>query len=475
MLPVPKNILPNGNLPQPFFPYPLSMIVLANGRRRHCPLAFKCPICHHQSTHCTMQRKYYLTLAFGLVALLFNACLRDECNSSRTFVRLDPVYKTPVEFRTGILVQGPRALKKPGKIYAFGQYLFINERQEGIHVIDNADPANPRPIAFWAIEGNVDMSIRGQYLYADQYVDLLSIDISDFQNPRLVCRQQDAFQLHGFVPGRGYLVDYTPTTITEEVPCNDDRWNNGWFRREDVIFVADVNAATSGPQFAGKNNIPAATGIAGSYARFGLYDRYLYTVDQSMLRTWTLDKPDCPARIDSTYVGWNIETIFPWKDRLFIGSQTGVFIFNNTNPQKPVQEAAFSHATGCDPVVVDGNNAYVTIHDGTTCNGTFNQLDVLDIQNLPWVKEVKTYPMTKPKGLSIAGKYLYLCDDGLKIFDKTQPDALKQLSHVKNLKTYDVIALDDTHLLVVGDSGFLQFDVSDPEHPKQVSLIRVEL
>ena len=419
-----------------------------------------------------MKRNHYLFLVLAGLALFLGGCLRDECNSTRTFVRLDPVYKTPLEFRTGIRAESPRALHKPGKIYAFQQYLFINERQEGIHVIDNSDPANPKNLAFWAIEGNVDMAIRGNYLYADQYVDLLTIDIGDLQNPRLVCRTQDAFHLHGFTPGRGYLVEYAQTQVTEEVSCTDDRWNNNWFRNGDAVFV-QFDAVGGAGAFGGNVSIPAATGIAGSYARFALYDQYLYTVDNSMLRTWSVGKPDCPSKLDSVYAGWNIETIFPWKNRLFLGSQTGVFIFNNQNPQKPVQESSFSHATGCDPVVCDDTHAYVTLHSGTTCNGNINQLDVIGIENLPWTSLLKSYPMTKPMGLSLAGNYLYLCDDGLKIFDKSSPTALKQLAHLKNLKTYDVIALSTTHLLVVGDGGFLQFDVSDPKNPKQISLLPV--
>jgi len=81
--------------------------------------------------------------------------------------------------------------------------------------------------------------------------------------------------------------------------------------------------------------------------------------------------------------------------------------------------------------------------------------------------------MTKPKGLSVYGNYLYLCDDGLKIFDKTDPLNLKQLSHLRNIATYDVIALNDTHILIVGDGGFFQYDVSNPKAPKQISHIRV--
>lgn len=426
-----------------------------------------------------MKITYSIFLTAGIAALTaLSGCLRDDCSSTRTYVRFDPVYKTLEECRVGITAEGPRTLKKPGKIYAIGQYMLINELSEGIHVIDNSNPANPVPVAFWRIPGNVDMAVRGQYLYADQYIDLLTLDISNLQQPKVVCRAENVFSLHGFDPSRGYLVNYLRSEVTEEVDCSDDQWNNPWFIRGGAVFVSDNLSAQSGGGPAWKSNsLPAATGIAGSYSRFGQYDNFLYCVDNSSMRPFSLTDPSCPAAQPVIPIGWNIETIFPWKNRLFVGSQTGVFIFNAANPAQPILETVFSHATGCDPVVCDEENAYVTIRDGVECrNGVVNpvnQLDVIDIRNLPAASLRKTYQMNNPKGLSVAGKYLYLCDDGLKVYDKTDPLSLKSLAHIKGIKTYDVIALDETHLLVIGDSGFLQYDVSNPAAPKEISRINV--
>ena len=420
-----------------------------------------------------MKHKSLLFFALTGVALaaFLSGCLRDDCNTTRTYIRFDPVYKTSAEVRAGISVQGPRELRNPGKLYVYGQYLFINEKNEGIHVIDNSDAANPKNLAFWSIPGNVDMAVQGNFMYVDQYVDLMTVDISDMQNPKEVCRSQEAFLLYGTDPQRGYLVDYQQTEVTETLSCEDARSGGGWFLEGDVVFV--LNDFTKGQSAGGPKtaNPLAAAGIGGSFARFCLVDQYLYTVDNSTLRTWSAGS--CPALIESNPVGWNIETIFPWKDRLFLGSQTGVFIFNNTNPQHPVLETQFSHASGCDPVVCDERNAYVTIHDGTTCNGTFNQLDVVGIENLPAAPLLKSYPMTHPMGLSVTEDYLYLCDDGLKIFDKTNPLDIRQKSHVQGIRTYDVIALGAGRLLVIGDDGFYQYDASNPENPKELSRIPV--
>jgi hypothetical protein len=428
--------------------------------------------------------KYFPLIRFAIVGLFLTTlagCLRDECTSTRTYVRFDPVYKLPADFRVGVSAEAPRSLQKPGKIYAYGPYLFINELQEGIHVINNSDPSNPQNIAFWKIPGNVDMAIQGDYLYADQYVDLLTIDISDVSSPKVICTQQDAFYMLGFVPGQGYITEYKPTEVTEQISCGDENWNQPWFRRGGVFFAeadmaVNLTSSFANPSqggFATQNSAAISAGIAGSYARFAIQDDYLYTVDNSMLRSWSIQNPTCPTKVDSMYSGWNIETIFPWKGRLFLGSQTGVFIYNASNPAHPVMETAFSHANGCDPVVCDDNNAYVTIHDGTTCNGTFNQLDVIDITNLPTATLTKSYNMTRPMGLSVTNEHLFVCDNGLKIFDKSNPADLKELAHLSNIVTYDVIALSDDLLFVSGDGGFYEFDVSDPANPRQVSLMPV--
>lgn len=413
--------------------------------------------------------KYYhiVSVCLILTAAVFQGCLRDECTSERTYVRYDPVFIPFSEIKSGLSVEAPRELKKPGKIYSFGNYLLVNELQEGIHVIDNSNPKQPRETAFWKIAGNVDMAVKGHYLYADQYTDLLTIDIQDMYAPKVLSRAEATFPLYGTDPVKGVLVDYKATTVTEKVKCDDARWNQGWFYEGDVILV-------DGSYIKGETNgLPSSIGIGGSYARFGFAGDYLYTIDNYLLRSWSIADASQPVKTDSLWLGWNPETIFPWKDRLFVGSQTGVFILDNHDPAHPVMESMFNHASGCDPVVCDEQNAWVTIHSGTTCNGTLNQLDVIDLQHLPGANLVKSYPMQEPHGLSVSGNLLFLCDDGLKIFDKSDPANLKELSYLSSIDAHDVIALSDAHLLLIGDNGFFQYDVSDPVHPQELSRIAV--
>ena len=411
-----------------------------------------------------------------LTALLFlsvwmgTGCLKDKCTSYRVYQRYDPVMQAGVDFRTGLTVEAPRELQLPGKIYAWGQYLFIGERNEGVHVIDNSDPANPQKVAFWRIQGNADIAIRGHYLYADQYVDLLTIDLSEVAQPVLVCRKEEAFYLHGKADDGRYITHYEPVEEYRTLDCSDERSSWSVFPEGDLLYSAVKDGSST--QSSGVNN-SVSTGVGGSFARFGLANDMLYTLDQSYLKSWGLSNPLCPNKLDSTWAG-GAETLFPWRDRLFVGTPTGLLIYNNSNPAHPVFETGFSHARGCDPVVCDDNYAYVTVRGGTTCGGVINQLEVLDIRQLPQVSSVAVYPMQFPKGVGILGDYLFVCDNGLKTYNRSQPADLKQLSHLKNINTYDVIPLSQQLVLVTGDDGFYQIDLSDPDNPKVLSSIPVK-
>ena len=92
-----------------------------------------------------------------------------------------------------IAQQAPRDIQDPAKIYAYGTYLFISEKFQGVHVIDNANPARPVNQGFIRIPGCVDMAVRGTTLFADNATDLVGIDVLDPTNVREISRVRNAF------------------------------------------------------------------------------------------------------------------------------------------------------------------------------------------------------------------------------------------------------------------------------------------
>ena len=180
-------------------------------------------------------------------------------------------------------------------------------------------------------------------------------------------------------------------------------------------------------------------------------------------------------------MGWGIETIFPYKDKLFVGSQSGMLIYDNADPAKPKQLSVFQHARVCDPVVVNDNTAYVTLRSGTGCGGFTNQLDVVDITNLANPTLLKSYPMRNPHGLGVDFPNLFICEGayGLKSFNVSDPMQIdKNLQqYMEDLQAYDVIPMGGVSgqkmLLLIGKDGFYQFDYTNPRSLRLLSKIPI--
>jgi hypothetical protein len=315
------------------------------------------------------------------------------------------------------------------------------------------------------------MAIYNDHLYADSYVDFLTIDISDIQNPHLLQRQTEVFFLNGYHEDRGYLVYYNETDVTIDIDCADARFDNGWFGgvRGDVWVLADGANAEAGAS--------GDSGVGGSMARFTISQGHLYTIDQYNLKAWDLGSPASPEMVDEEHVGWNIETIFPYKKMLFLGSTSGMYIYNTSNPSDPHYSSVFQHANACDPVVVENDIAFITLRDGTRCQTYTNQLDVVDISDPIKPEFIKSYGMKNPHGLAVRNNILYLCegDYGLKVFDVSDLEDIdgNKLDEYDNMNGYDVISLQNDLLLMIGSDGFYQFDSSDPKNLKQLSHIPV--
>ncbi|RTQ50878.1 hypothetical protein EJV47_09700 [Hymenobacter gummosus] len=203
----------------------------------------------------------------------------------------------------------------------------------------------------------------------------------------------------------------------------------------------------------------ANVGLAGSMSRFAILGNTLYTVDSRSLRVFDLgsvsNTSQAPRLLRTTTLGVDIETIYPSGSYLFIGTQSGMYIFDAADPQQPRQVGFYQHAVSCDPVVVDGRWAYLTLRTGRSCGGGPNQLQVIDLQNLNQPRLAQSYPMTQPYGLGVDAGLLFVCDDGLKVFDTSQSPALTQRDQFA-IDAYDVIP-SNGHLLVIGRQGLYQY------------------
>jgi hypothetical protein len=411
-----------------------------------------------------MKKVFLITvkiILFFYFSLLLTGCLKDKI--TQTYQIRTPVYEVLTKFRESIKSGPAVSIASPGKMTVYGKYIFLNEVYKGIHVIDNSNPAQPKNISFINIPGNVDLAITGSTLYADAFGDLVTFDITDPTNA-----MAKNFAINVF-PGNS-IYYYNGTTnpdsvnvivswIIKDTTVNYNPGNfiyPGWYNNcPNCMTFAAVPSAS--------NSNGATTGTNGSTARFSIVNNFLYTVDFSSLTTFNISNNLQPALANTLQVGLHVETIYPFKDKLFIGSNNGVYMYDiSSSPGKPSAAGEFTHVRGCDPVIADDDYAYVTLNDSSACLGFNNELQVVNIKDLNNSFLVKSYQLTHPTGLSKDGNTIFICDGkgGLKIYNTADVNNLQLIKQLKDAEVYDVVAQNGL-AIVLGKDGIYQYDYAD--------------
>jgi len=132
-----------------------------------------------------------LAFSICLFVLFICACKPNRDEYPQTDYK--PILMTRSDLEASVKFSEPRILNKTGKIYKYGNYLFISEMYEGIHIIDNTNPLSPVKLGFMVIPGCVDMAIKNGMLYADNATDLVTIDLTNPGQPILVDRDKNVF------------------------------------------------------------------------------------------------------------------------------------------------------------------------------------------------------------------------------------------------------------------------------------------
>jgi hypothetical protein len=430
-----------------------------------------------------MKIDYFIrSSAILLITLLCFTRCSDQCKVTTTYTYYEPVYITSAQLKAQVEVQPPHTLKELGRIYFKDGYLFINEKGNGIHVIDNRNPSSPQAISFLHIPGNYDLAIANQTLYADSYVDLVAFDISDITNIKEVNRIGSLFNHYQSMgmqvaSEKGILVDWqvNENVTVYKTECDQQQpWGGIYYDRG---FALTQSASASFSSKAAIAPSGTTTGVGGSMARFTISGNHLYAMDGGNLDIVEVSSPPRPVAKKEVPIAWDMETIFPRDNHLFFGTQTGMLIYDIQNAESPTLVSRYSHIRSCDPVVVEGDYAYVTLRSGSACAGFTNQLEVIDISNLTTPTLVKTCAMTGPYGLGIDNGTLFVCDgtSGLRVLDARDVTKVcdKQLASYSNIHALDIIPYQGIAMMI-GEDGLYQYDYTNPADIKLLSTLALQ-
>ncbi|NIJ54994.1 LVIVD repeat-containing protein [Dyadobacter arcticus] len=206
------------------------------------------------------------------------------------------------------------------------------------------------------------------------------------------------------------------------------------------------------------------TGAGGSMARFAITGNTLYIVSKQSLEVYNITDGGNPAKSVKKDMSVGIETIFPYQNNLFIGANDGMYIYNNSNPNNPVFLSKFTHVQSCDPVVVQGKYAYVTLRNGVVCRpgNLLSSLDVVDVSDPTNPMLVNSQAMDSPYGLGVSGNKLFVCEGekGFRVMDISNPALPVNKQFFQDIPSYDVI-VRNKHLIVTGQKGLFQYQFDD--------------
>ncbi|WP_282030879.1 hypothetical protein [Winogradskyella eximia] len=375
-----------------------------------------------------------------------------------------PVIKSKSEIRNSIQVKAAQPTNSDGKIYVYNDLLFYIAQNSGIHIFNNQNPENPQNIIFIQLEGVHDISVKNDILYADNFMDLVVFDISNVSDIQLVNVEEDMLLYYATFPEDSlyyqsniytsnedeFVAEYTTIYMERtEVENNPEMFWNSY-----SIFESDVLALDAGINI----------GTGGSYAKFQIYNNALYTLDDYKLNTFNITDYNSISKVSETWLGgWfggELETTFILKEYMFIGATNGMHIVGLQDEFNPIYTSSFTHSTGCDPVVVEGNTAYITVRGGNTCGAIEDQVNIIDVTDINTPIEYSTYFLSSPYGLGIKNHILYVCNDsGINVFDAQNPNEIV-LQNTIETTSKDVIPLS-SHLIAVGENVIHQYNYTD--------------
>ena len=410
--------------------------------------------------------KRFLFLVIPAAILSINSCTSDIGTIQVTYQEATAIYGDLDQIRATPLNESPQEIGDPGKLYVAENFILIGEEEKGIHVIDNSDPANPRNINFINIPGNREYFVKDNFIYAESYYDVVKVNISDPSNAILEARAEFVFQDEVKDASGNTLVGFNFKEVTKEL----DQHSHFYYEVQAGNYIFLDFARNIIP----KSAVPAS--FAGNSAEgSGTVNRVAYSQDH----VYILGQNDLKIIADSpalfevvnadnfVHFGNDMETIFPYDNKLFIGSRSSMDVYDLSDAENPKYVYSFQHATSCDPVLPVEDAAYVTLRtaDFSPCPGNINALVVIDISDLNNASQVMEIQMASPYGMTFFNDQLFVGEgeNGLRIFNATNKLAPELIVWDKSIKAYDVLPhpSNSSLVLIAGPFGLDQYQINN--------------
>lgn len=407
-----------------------------------------------------MKPKHLLYIAAG-IGLLSASCTKTKGEITMTYNKATAVYADLEEIRNVPLVGAAKAINSPGKIYIGDKFLLIGEKEEGIHVFDNTNPNNPVAISFLQLPMTREFYVDGDFIYAEGHYDFMKIDMADMYNPSMVSRVEYAFGESNKNDEGKDIIGFTYQTVTESFELGSPEAEA---LQHDTYLFYDYQENLIPVSSVPSSFVGAGGDVKGTLNKITTLNNYAYVLGSSEVFVFS-DNGNSMSFANRVYVTSDAETIYPYDNYLYVGSQSSMELLSTTNPEYPTHVSSYWHPTSCDPVLPHGDYAYVTLRtaDNSGCEGDENTLDIIDMTDVFNPVPLNSVVMDSPYGLGMDGNYLWIGQgyNGLTLLDNSNPANPSIIKTFNGVKAFDVIPnpYQPNAIYVTGNNGMELYSV----------------
>ncbi len=404
-----------------------------------------------------------ITIYSAILALFaaLTGCNTNIGEVTLTYNKATAIYGDLDEIRSASLITPSREIEDPEKIFMGENMLLIGEKGLGIHVYDNNDPNNPTPMSFISLPFTDEFFVHKNFIYAVSHYDMVKIDVSNMTAPVIVDRELNAFAEPAMNDNGEALIGFTYEVVTETLKLNGPEARA--LKEESVLYFDYMNNMIPNSSIPSSFVGNGTSSGMGTLNRIALTSDHLYVITGSSLLTFG-NTPSDINLLDNRYIQSGMETVYEDDEKLFIGTETSMVIVDVSDGENPTVVSTYWHPQSCDPVLPNGDIAYVTLRSAVDngCFGEENVLTVVDISDLQDPRNINDIPMESPYGMCIQNDHLLVGEgeNGISIFDISSPSYPSnkiKFSHV----VYDVIPhpTEENRILGAGENGLSQYEV----------------
>ncbi len=394
---------------------------------------------------------------FSSLLLLSVSCVKTKGEISMTYEKATAVYGNLDSLRSLPLLIPKQELIEPRNFYIGSNYVLVSEENKGIHIYDNTDMQNPQRLSFIQLPFLRDFYVKDNFLYVAGVYDLVKINISNVYDPVLVNRAENVFWQPLENDKGQQLLGFKYATATDKFEINSPEAKE--IKKAGKLhldFLDNVIPVSEIPTFFTGSN----SNSKGTLNKIAVEFDHVYVIEDNEMHV--ISNSAAFNQLSSITIGANTETIYGADNRLYLGSMTAMTIYNANNPSAPYKISSVTHTESCDPVLPRGDVAYYTLRstENEGCNGEGeNTLNLVDISNVNKPMELKSIDLDSPYGLCFANNYLFVGegDNGLTIYDASDPKTLKDKLNIPNVTAYDIMVHpNNPDILILSNSNGIQ-------------------